>query len=189
MQVKPLFLIAAFPLSLAACGRGNDEPLTTDPNAVQQDNGDAAAVSSGATSTGQFADVVAASDKFEIEASKLAASSSAAAAVKDFAKMMIDAHTSSTAKLKTIVAKGGPAPNDALNAEQQASLSDLNGKKGADFDAAYIAAQVTGHEKALAALNDYASGGDNADLKQFASELIPTVQKHLEAARKLQKQE
>ena len=61
----------------------------------------------------------------------------------------------------------------------------LKAKKGADFDTAYAAAQVGGHEKTLAELRNYASNGDNEALKTFAQDLVPIVTDHLNQARKL----
>jgi putative membrane protein len=100
---------------------------------------------------------------------------------------MVAAHTDSTAKLKSTVAAdpSGITISDALNAEQQSTLEDLKSKKGAEFDTAYRAAQVGGHEKTLAALKDYSKVGDNAALKAFAQELIPTVTEHLDKAKGL----
>jgi putative membrane protein len=134
-----------------------------------------------------FVNAAAASDKFEIESSKLAASQASSAAVKSFATKMISAHTASTAKLKSTVAGMSPAltPDDTLRPDQQTTLDSLKGKKGADFDTAYASAQVDAHQKALDALNGYAASGDNPTLKSFASGLIPTVTAHLNMAKGL----
>ena len=134
-----------------------------------------------------FVNKAAASDRFEIESSKLAEASSTSPAVKEFAAMMIKAHTDSTAKLKSTLASNPSdvVVNDVLNAEQQAQLDELKTKKGADFDTAYAAAQVGGHEKTLTELRSYASNGDNDALKTFAQDLVPIVTDHLNQARKL----
>ena len=68
-----------------------------------------------------FANAAAASDKFEIETSQLAATNASSAAVKKFATQMIAAHSASTAKLKSTLAGQSPAitPDDTLNPEQQ----------------------------------------------------------------------
>ena len=108
-------------------------------------------------------------------------------AVKNFATKMISAHTASTAKLKSTTAGMSPAmtPDDTLTPDQQTTLDGLKGKKGADFDSAYAAAQVDAHQRTLDALNGYAASGDNAKLKTFASGLIPTVTAHLNMAKAL----
>jgi putative membrane protein len=134
-----------------------------------------------------FANAAAASDKFEIESSKLAATAASSAAVKSFATKMISAHTGSTAKLKSTLAGMSPAvtPDDTLSADQQAKLDSLKGLNGSAFDSAYASAQADAHQKALDALNAYAASGDNAQLKTFASGLVPTVTAHLNMAKAL----
>lgn len=181
--------MAALPISLSACGQSGEGDVATDLNNggtedVALGNEGLSVASSG---TQEFVNKAAASDRFEIETSKLAAASASSAAIKEFATMMVAAHTDSTAKLKSTVAgePSGITIDDALSAEQQSTLDDLKSKKGAEFDAAYAAGQVSGHEKTLAALKDYAADGDNTALKAFAQELIPTVTEHLDKAKGL----
>ena len=189
MQFKTFLLMAALPISLSACGRSDEGNVATDlNNAAAGDVGLGNEGMSIASSGAQdFTNKAAASDRFEIETSKLAAASASSAAIKEFALMMVTAHTDSTAKLKSTVAgdPSGITIDDALNAEQKSTLDDLKSKKGAEFDAAYAAAQVSGHDKTLTALKDYAAAGDNNALRAFAQELIPTVTEHLEKAKAL----
>ena len=134
-----------------------------------------------------FANAAAASDRFEIESSKLAASSAQSAAVKSFAAKMITAHTASTAKLKAATAALSPAitPDDTLSSDQQQKLDNLKGLHGAAFDSAYASAQVEAHQAALDALNGYSASGDNATLKDLAKGMVPTVTAHLNMAKSL----
>lgn len=187
MRFRTLLLAIALPVSLSACGQDTDTAATELNNAADEmavGNEDMAVASSSAQ---DFANKAAASDRFEIETSRLAASLASSAAVKDFAAKMVTAHTDSTAKLKSTLASDatGIVPDDALNAEQQATLDDLKSKKGAEFDTAYAAAQVSAHEKTLAELKNYAASGDNAGLKGFAQQLVPIVTEHLEQAKAL----
>ena len=134
-----------------------------------------------------FVNTAAASDAFEIETSRLALINGASASVKSYAQKMIDAHTGSTAKLKTLTAGMNPAltPDATLNAQQQATLDQLKSLNGKAFDEAYIAAQTAGHQQTLDALKAYATTGDTPALKSFASDLIPTVTAHLNMAKGL----
>ena len=191
MRFKSFLLALALPASLSACGQdGSEETVTTEANSMMESenialgNDGVSVASSGAQ---DFVNKAAASDRFEIESSKLAEASSTSPAVKEFAAMMIEAHTDSTAKLKSTLASNPSdvVVNDVLNAEQQAQLDELKTKKGADFDTAYAAAQVGGHEKTLTELRSYASNGDNDALKTFAQDLVPIVTDHLNQARKL----
>jgi putative membrane protein len=134
-----------------------------------------------------FANAAAASDKFEIESSKLANDAGASAATKAFAAKMISAHTASTAKLISTTGGMTPpvTPDDTLTAEQQSTLDNLKTLKGADFDAAYKTAQVDAHTKTLDVLKAYSASGDTPALKTFADGLIPTVTAHLNMAKGL----
>jgi putative membrane protein len=146
---------------------------------------DAASVSP--TSAQGFVNAAATSDKFEIETSKLASAAAASSATKAFATKMIDAHTASTAKLKSTLSGMNPpvTPVDTLTAEQQSTLDNLKTLKGADFDAAYKTAQVDAHTKTLDVLKNYSASGDTPALKTFADGLIPTVTAHLNMAKGL----
>jgi putative membrane protein len=54
----------------------------------------------------------------------------------------------------------------------------MSKKSGAEFDSAYIHAQVAGHEKMQELLKQEAKNSKDADLKAFAEKMLPTVEKH-----------
>ncbi|EIZ79871.1 hypothetical protein WSK_1547 [Novosphingobium sp. Rr 2-17] len=185
MKHRLLFAASIAALGLAACSK-QPETTATETVAVPSESTDVAATPT--VSAGQvFADTAAASDAFEIETSRLAATKASSAKVKQYAQEMIKAHTESTAKLKDAAAQASPAitPEPALNAAQQQTLTDLGGKTGAGFDKAYAAAQVTAHQMTLDALKGYSAGGDVASLKTFATSLVPIVTAHLNMAKML----
>ena len=196
MNNRIVILLAGTALALSACakhenanGGATETGNTADLN-MTGENGMAAATNATAPSptTAQgFINAAAASDRFEIESSKLAASSASSAAVKKFASQMISAHSASTAKLKSIVGGMSPpmTPDDTLNPTQQQKLDSLKGLNGAAFDSAYASAQVEAHQMALDMLKNYAASGDNAQLKTFANGMIPTVTAHLNVAKGL----
>jgi putative membrane protein len=192
MTSKLMMAVSASALALAACGQrdneaGDDVNVAVD-NGVVVDNGMMADADAALPTSAQgFANTAAASDRFEIESSRLAATQGQSAAIKSYAEKMISAHQDSTAKLKTTVSGLNPpvTPDDTLSAAQQADLDGLKGKTGAEFDTAYAAAQVKAHQAALDALNAYAASGDTPALKEFASGLVPTVTAHLNMAKGL----
>lgn len=177
-----VFVLATTTLALVSCGpRDKDADVNLANDNVVLDNGVAAAP---LTDQG-FANAAAASDRFEVESSTLAQTAAQSAAIKSFAAQMVSAHTASTAKLKATAAEANLTPDDALSPDQQQKLDSLKALHGADFDAAYAAAQVEAHQKALDALNGYAASGDNAKLKALASGMVPTVTAHLNMAKGL----
>jgi putative membrane protein len=184
-------LAAAAALSLAACGSSDDtaapDATATDTGAMADADAAAAAAADAALPTDAqgFVDMASASDMYEVEAGKLAQTMGTAQAVKDFGKMMETDHTKSTADLKTAAGKaGGVTVNPQLTPEQQANLDALK-NAGADFDSVYKTQQLDAHTKALSLLQNYASAGDQQALKDFASNVAPVVQTHLEHAQML----
>lgn len=185
-----VILLAGTALTISACKRGDNAETANDMVAIDNRmiaNDGMAAPAALPTTAPDFVNAAAASDKFEIDSSKLAETSGASASVKAFAKQMNSGHTASTAKLKSAIAGMTPAltPNDMPNADQQALMATLQGKTGAEFDSAYKAAQVTAHQATLDALNSYANGGDNAQLQALAKGMIPVVTAHLNLAKGL----
>ena len=134
-----------------------------------------------------FANTVAASDAFEIEAAKLAQTKATSQDLKDFAAMMIRDHTESTKKLKVDAAKAAPpiTPDPSLTDEQKNDLDTLRDATGVEFDTAYKSQQVTTHQSALSALQAYGQTGDVAPLRDFAKEWLPTIQKHFDKIKAL----
>jgi putative membrane protein len=184
MKYPVLIAVSLVALSLGGCGKKDETaPAGMASDALASEAAPAAALSPGQT----FANAAAASDAFEIEASQLAETKATSAKVKSFAAQMIKAHTDSTAKLKTAAAAASPAivPDTAFSDAQRQTLTDLGGKSGGDFDAAYAKAQVDAHQATLDALKAYSANGEVASLKAFATELVPTVIAHLNMAKGL----
>lgn len=137
-------------------------------------------------STADFLTKAAVGNKFEIESSRLALEKSKSEAVRTFAEMMVKDHGEAAVKMKRAVAEAKvSAPPDAMDARHQALVDDLAKKEGPAFDKVYVDAQLRGHEETVALFKAYSDGGENARIKQFAKDLLPTLQKHLEQVRKL----
>ena len=133
-----------------------------------------------------FVAAAAQSDIFEQQTSQLALTKARTPAVKSYAQMMIDAHTQSTSRLAGIAQMKGIALPTALDSDQQPMLDSLNGMPtGATFQRSYLRAQIDGHQKTLATMQNYAANGTDPELKAFASEMVPVIQRHLTAARRL----
>jgi putative membrane protein len=178
-------------LVLAACGPKATTTNTVDTAATTNDtmatNDTAMVTAPSATSAQGFANAAAASDAFEIESSKLAATKASSAKVKAFAAQMIAAHTKSTAKLKATAATLSPAitPDPTLAPDQQAMLDSLHAVDGAAFDTTYKTNQTAAHQATLDKLKAYAANGEEPKFKEIATGLIPTVTAHLNMAKSL----
>jgi putative membrane protein len=202
--MKHAFLRAASALALmtgAAFAAPADQPGHKSPapgtnNATMSAVEDSTAgvvgtVSAEMTSTTKgFVTAAATSDMYEVTAGKIALQRASSPGVKEFAQKMIDAHTETTAKLKGILASNNinVAPPAHVDNRRQGMLDNLRGASAADFDHRYIAQQVAAHKEADILMRGYAKDGDNAAVKDFASETDKHVKMHLAMAQKLDAQ-
>jgi putative membrane protein len=143
--------------------------------------------SCGAPSASDFAQKVAMSDMYEVEAGKIANQKGQSPQVKGFGQMMVEAHSKTTEDLKSIIASEKLKVDlpTKWDSKHQKLIDDLTAASETDFDKTYAKQQVDGHEDAVKLFESYAKDGDNASLKQFAQETLPVIQEHLIEAKKL----
>ena len=67
-----------------------------------------------------------------------------------------------------------------------ADTSAVEGKTGKDFDKAYVDAMVADHQKAIAMFENASKNASTDKAKKLASDTLPALHKHLDAAQKLQ---
>jgi putative membrane protein len=141
----------------------------------------------GGPSTVDFIQKAAMSDMYEVQAGKLAAEKGQADVVKQFGQQMVDAHTKTTEVLTGIVKNKNIKVDlpTKLDATHQKLIDDLNSASAQDFDKTYANQQVDAHQEAVDLFKKYASSGDDADVKQFAEKTLPTIEHHLNEAKKL----
>ena len=146
-----------------------------------------ALVGCGAPSTPDFVQKAAMSDMYEVQAGKLAADKGQSDAVKQFGQQMVDAHTKTTEELTGIVKTKNIKVDlpTKLDAKHQKLIDDLNSASAQDFDKTYANQQVDAHKEAVDLFKKYASKGDDPDVKQFAEKTLPTIEHHLDEAKKL----
>ena len=141
----------------------------------------------GAPSTPDFVHKVAMADRYEIAAGKIANEKGRSDAVKQYGRHMIEAHSQTSDELTSIVAaeKLDVAMPGRLSKRYHSMIEALNGAPPEDFDKIYAKQQIKVHKRAEELFDAYAEGGNNAALKQFAANVLPTVKQHLEQAEKL----
>lgn len=156
------------------------DPAATGQDDMAMNSAKDPAVPTMPVSTGTYVAQAANSDMYEIQAGEMAAKNGQSQQVKDFARMMVTDHTKSSQDMKAMVSKAnlGTQPPARLDAEHQAMIDRLKAAKGEAFDREYMSQQVAAHRKALALHQGYAQSGDNTELKGFAAQVIPVIQKH-----------
>ena len=114
----------------------------------------------------------------EVELSKVAKDKATSDRLKNFADMMITDHTKANDQLKQIAATKSITLPANLNDDSQKKLDALNKKTGKDFDKAYTDDMLEGHRKAVSKFEDGSKNLKDADLKNFATQTLPTLQMH-----------
>lgn len=179
MSMKHLLAMTALPLALGACAStdGGTGMASTAPSAEAGDMTP--------TQRGAYVEMAAASDLFEIQSSNLALTRAQSPAIRQFAQMMIDHHTQTTAQLTAAATAAGTPPAPSLMQMQARMLEQLQAASGAEFDRLYVSQQVQAHQMALALHGNYARRGDTPALRSVAATATPIVQRHLDRARQL----
>ena len=111
---------------------------------------------------------------FGIEAATLALHKTSSPAIKDFAHALTSRQGAATSGLRRIVAKRSDiALPDRPDGRRLDLLRGLTDKQGSDFDRANVEIQRSTHHEAALLMERYASEGDDAELKRFATQSLP----------------
>lgn len=122
---------------------------------------------------------VANANMTEIELSKVAQDKATNDRLKNFANMMVTDHTKAGDQLKQLAATKNITLPANLDSKSQKMLDDLNKKTaGKDFDKAYQNDMLSGHKDAVDAFTKGSNDLKDADLKNFATQTLPTIQMH-----------
>jgi len=140
----------------------------------------------------QIASIVVTANTVDIDAGKLAQTTSTNAEVKKFAERMITDHTGVNKSAVDLVTKLKVTPEDnatskSLKAGGESNLANLKTLKGAAFDKAYIDNEVTYHESVIKALDDtLIPNAKNSELKALLESGRPIFESHLNHAKEVQ---
>ena len=141
----------------------------------------------GSTSDQAFLDLVAQTDMTEAHLGQLAQDNASSQAVKDYANMLVTDHTADYKQISQMAGKAGLTVPKGLDEKHDKMIAPFEKLKGAAFDRRYIRTMVAGHEAAIAAYNKESRDGQNADLKTYATQTLPTLEKHETGAKDLMK--
>lgn len=136
--------------------------------------------------TKQFVERAAVGDMYEIQASQLVADKVQNREFRDFSRMIIDDHSKASEKLKSIVQgmRDVQVPQQ-LDDKHKRMIEQLKSATAADFARQYKSQQVQAHQDAVKLYEDFASQGDNTQLREFAEATLPKLKDHLRMAQDL----
>lgn len=182
-----LLALCILTLAVSSCAKRTDETTTSSTTTTPETTQTAAATPSDA----EIAATVVAANDTDIENGKLALEKSKNADVKQFANEMIAAHTQLNQQGSALLTKLGVTPADnptstSIKTGGESSRATLKGLSGADFDKAYINAEVDLHQSVLDQLdNTLIPSAQNAELKSLLEQARPTISAHLDHAKSL----
>src|ERR1700691_3240055 len=141
-----------------------------------------------AMSDQQFLDFAAQTDMVEAHIGQLAQTEASSPAVKDYAQILVTDHTGDYQQLHGLAAKANLNLAGAIDDNHnKAMVAPYHQLKGAAFDHRYIQDMIAGHTKAIGIYKQEAANAQDPEVKAYAEETLPTLEKHLEDAKALQK--
>ena len=117
----------------------------------------------------------------EADAGKLAMEKGGTPAIREFGRWMYTDHgLTANNWLKAIMAEQNQPFQPTLTAEQQQMQQKLERLSGRQFDREYTQGMVMDHEKTIPVFEREARDGQNPMIKDYAQNLIPVLQQHLD---------
>lgn len=128
-----------------------------------------------------FVHSAAIADMFEIKASWLALERGSSDNVRELARRMIAEHIESSGKLEALLPAElrGALPSE-LDRRRQMMLRRLREARPEHFDRTYLDQQRIAHQEAVMLMHHFRDNGDNPELRDFAADISPIVESHLE---------
>src|SRR5215831_11732090 len=131
----------------------------------------------------RFAADAAAGGMAEVRLGELAQEKASDPSVKAFGRRMVEDHTKAGEQLQQLARGQNITLPVAVNPIDQARYDQLSKLSGPEFDHAYMQMMVKDHEKDVAEFQKEASSGKNPAIKDFAAQILPTLEDHLREAR------
>jgi putative membrane protein len=159
--------------------------------AAQSSNDKMSSASSGTSSAKlapadrQFVKKAAEGGLAEVELGKLASEKADSPDVKQFGQRMVDDHSKANDQLKQVASEKGITIPDKLSAKDAATKARLEKLSGRAFDRAYMRDMVTDHTKDVSEFRMESKNAKDPDVKNFASQTLPTLKDHLKEAKSI----
>lgn len=121
----------------------------------------------------------------EVQLGQLATEKADSPDVKQFGQKMVDDHSKANDQLKQVASNKGVTIPDKLSAKDAATKARLEKLSGKAFDRAYMRDMVMDHTKDVSEFRTESKTAKDPDVKNFASETLPTLQDHLKQAKSI----
>jgi putative membrane protein len=134
----------------------------------------------------EFANKAAAAGKAEVELAKVGTEKATDADVKTFADRLVQDHTKANEQLTQIMESKNMEMPAEEPADAKAEYDRISALSGNEFDREFMMHWVSSHEKGVALYSTEAESGQDPELKQFAADTLPTLQEHLDEAKRIE---
>jgi len=134
-----------------------------------------------------FVKTAAISGMSEVHLGELAATTTKNEDVKNLAEMTVKDHTAANAELKAAAKDAGIEVPTKIDDAHQKQYEGFKAYKGDNFDRDYVKTLVQSHTQSVALYTQASKEAKNPALKDFATKTLPTLKKHLDMAKKLDK--
>lgn len=170
--------LSSFAVALALAGCSTDKAAT--PTTNQPAASTAAAPSN---PDRDFINNAAKGNRAEVELGRMMSQKAIDPGVKQFAQQMVKDHSAALTQLQQLaqaIALPDGLPSDAEDLKQK-----LSADRGKQADKDYVSGMVEGHQKDVKEFRDAAQNAHDPEVKQWASNLVPKLQEHLQKAQAL----
>lgn len=133
----------------------------------------------------EFMKKVAEGGHNEMGLSRVALDKGVTGETQNFANMMVQDHTKAGNELKPIAAQKNVTLPADMDADHKAMRDQMKNLSLEQVQQRYAQQMITDHEKTVAVFQSEIENGKDADVKAFAQKTLPTIQEHLNMARKL----
>ncbi len=188
-MLKKYLAIVAVTVAVTASCNSNQQ---TDPEKVadnkNEEHADTTAAAATIEADSKFVVKATSGVSMEVELGRYAAEHAITPGVKQFGKMMLEDHSRDKETLTKLAAQKNIAIPSATGNDFQKHIDEITGKKGADFDKAYISFMVGDHKDDISEFEEEVKKGNDAEIKAFAAKGILVLQHHLDMANTLNSQ-
>lgn len=187
--MKKTFLFIGFcSLLMAACNNASKDPVEQADSANRDARKDTTAVAPAPDAkTSAFLVDAANGGMSEVQLSRIAVEKSTNAAVKDFANLMINDHTSANDQVMALAAKKNVTLPSDVSEDNRKAADELMKKTGKNFDKEYVDIMVKDHEKAVTLFEKASTNVNDAEIVAFANNILPKLKSHLESIKTIKK--
>jgi putative membrane protein len=123
-------------------------------------------------------------DMAEVQMGQLAQQKGGSDSVKSFGQMLVTDHQANQQQAEQLAKQIGVMPPTAPSAKQKADYDRLSKLSGAPFDRQFAQMMVKDHRKDISEFRKEARNSKD-QVAQYASQTVPTLEKHLRAAEQL----